>query len=100
MKIGERELAQAWPTGPPAEGLTRHRRWAAAGGGCSAGVQLKDLAGFFSARGIQVGLVRADDDLIATLTTYEVLGGDSQVSTYATMDAGLAAFQADQGASR
>jgi MFS superfamily sulfate permease-like transporter len=66
----------------------------------SAGVQLKDLAGFFSARGIHVGLVRADDDLIATLTTYEVLGGDSQVSTYATMDAGLAAFQADQGASR
>ncbi len=66
----------------------------------SAGIQLKDLAGFFSARGIHVGLVRADDDLIATLTTYEVLGEDSEVTTYSTMDAGLAAFQADQGASR
>jgi MFS superfamily sulfate permease-like transporter len=66
----------------------------------SAGIQLRDLAGFFSARGIHVGLVRADDDLIATLTTYEVLGEDSEVTTYSTMDAGLAAFQADQGASR
>jgi MFS superfamily sulfate permease-like transporter len=66
----------------------------------SAGIQLKDLGGFFTARGIHVGLVRADDDLIATLTTYEVLGEGSPVTTYPTLVAGLTAFQADQGASR
>jgi MFS superfamily sulfate permease-like transporter len=66
----------------------------------SAGIQLKDLGEFLDARNIHVGLVRADDDLIATLTTYEVLGEDSPVTTYPTMEAGLAAFRADQGASR
>jgi MFS superfamily sulfate permease-like transporter len=66
----------------------------------SAGIQLKDLGEFLVSRGIHVGLVRADDDMIATLHTYEVLGGESPTTTYPTMDAGLAAFQADQGATR
>ena len=43
----------------------------------SAGIQLKDLGEFLRTRNIRVGLVRADDDLIATLHTYEVLGDDS-----------------------
>ncbi|MGB9374061.1 MAG: SulP family inorganic anion transporter [Jiangellales bacterium] len=66
----------------------------------SAGIQLKDLAHFLQARGIKVGLVRADDDLLATLTTYDVIGDESQARTYPTISKGIAAFQADQGASQ
>jgi len=66
----------------------------------SAGIQLKDLGEFLESRQIHVGLVRADEDLIATLHTYEVLGEKSSTTTYATMGAGLAAFEADQGATR
>ena len=66
----------------------------------SAGIQLKDLGEFLDARNIRVGLVRADDDLIATLHTYEVLGDDSHVDVYPRLQDGLAAFRADKGATR
>jgi MFS superfamily sulfate permease-like transporter len=66
----------------------------------SAGIQLKDLGEFLRTRNIRVGLVRADDDLIATLRTYEVLGDDSHVDVYPRLQDGLAAFQADKGATR
>ncbi len=63
----------------------------------SAGIQLKDLAKFLDARGITVGLVRADSDLVSTLETYQVVGGDSSVRTFPTISEGIAAFEADQG---
>jgi high affinity sulfate transporter 1 len=66
----------------------------------SAGIQLKDLVEFLDTRGIRVGMVRADQGLVETLTTYEVLGGTSPATTYTTMEAGLAAFRADQPAPR
>jgi MFS superfamily sulfate permease-like transporter len=66
----------------------------------SAGIQLKDLGEFFRTRNIRVGLVRADDDLLATLHTYEVLGDDSHVDVYPRLHDGLAAFRADKSATR
>ena len=66
----------------------------------SAGIQLKDLGEFLRTRNIRVGLVRADDDLLATLHTYEVLGDDSHVDVYPRLQDGLAAFRADKGATR
>jgi high affinity sulfate transporter 1 len=66
----------------------------------SAGVQLKELVSFLDAGGIHVGLVRADDSLVSTLTTYEVLGSGSPATVHATLMDGLAAFRADQGAAR
>ncbi len=64
----------------------------------SAGIQLRDLANFLHARGIAVGLVRADVELLATLTTYDVVGEQSPVRTFPTISQGIAAFEADQGA--
>ncbi|MGB7979532.1 MAG: SulP family inorganic anion transporter [Candidatus Nanopelagicales bacterium] len=64
----------------------------------SAGIQLKDLSSFVHSRGIQVGLVRADVDLIATLTTYQVIGEGMPTRTFPTISEGIAAFEADQGA--
>ena len=66
----------------------------------SAGIQLKDLGEFLRTRNIRVGLVRADDDLLATLHTYEVVGDDSHVDVYRRLEEGLAAFRADVGATR
>ena len=66
----------------------------------SAGIQLKDLGAFLGSRGIQVGLVRADVDLLTTLTTYHVIGEGSDLLTFPTIGAGIEAFHADQGASR
>ena len=64
----------------------------------SAGIQLKDLGEFLVSRDIHVGLVRADEVMIATLRTYDVLGGESAITTYPTMEEGLAAFRAGQAA--
>ena len=66
----------------------------------SAGIQLKDLGEFLRTRNIRVGLVRADDDLLTTLHTYEVLGADSHVDVYRRLEDGVAAFRADVGATR
>ena len=66
----------------------------------SAGIQLKELASFLQARGIKVGLVRADVDLLKTLTTYAVIGETSTTRTFPTISEGIEAFRADKGASR
>jgi len=66
----------------------------------SAGIQLKELARFLRARGIEVGLVRADVNLLKTLTTYHVIGGESPTRTFPTISEGIAAFRASKDASR
>jgi hypothetical protein len=43
--------------------------------------------------------VRADVDLLNTLTTYHVIGEGSDLLTFPTIGAGIEAFHADQGAS-
>ena len=66
----------------------------------SAAIQLKDLANFLHARGIAVGLVRADLELLATLTTYDVVGGEgAPTRIFPTISQGIAAFEADHSAS-
>ncbi len=63
----------------------------------SAGLQLKELAAFLDSRHITVGLVRADDSLLDSLRTYEVIGDSVPTHVYPRLADGLSAFEADHG---
>ena len=62
----------------------------------SAGLQLKDLADFLSARSITVALVRGDDAVAEALRTYQVVGPDSKVLVFPRLEDGMAAYRADR----